>query len=166
MKKLIGKKLKEARLRDDQTIQDLAERSGVSANMISRIERGLTIPSVQILMKLAAAFGLSISCFVEEPEKKASVVFTARGRGDPSFSVLYDTIETGCDSGGPLVQIGEEFVFVLEGCLEFQIRGETYLLNPGDALTFKAALPHQWRNVAEGPTKVLWVISPPPNVDR
>ena len=53
VKKLIGKKLKATRLKNDMTIQELAERSQVSSNMISRIERGLTIPSVEILMKLA-----------------------------------------------------------------------------------------------------------------
>lgn len=187
MKKLIGKKLKATRLQNDQTIQDLADRSGVSANMISRVERGLTIPSVKILMKLAAAFGMSISYFVEEAEKGASVVFTPQGGGepifffknkqqitsltqgirDPSFSVLYDTIEEGCDSGGShMVHVGEEFIFVLEGCLEFLIQGKTYVLATGDSLTFKAPLPHQWRNVARGPTRVLWVVSPPPTVDQ
>ena len=54
IKKIVGKKLKAIRLKRDMTIQELAERSKVSSNMISRIERGLTIPSVEILMKLAS----------------------------------------------------------------------------------------------------------------
>ncbi len=53
VKKLIGRKLKSSRLKRDKTIQELAEMSRVSSNMISRIERGLTTPSVEILMKLA-----------------------------------------------------------------------------------------------------------------
>ena len=53
IKKIVGKKLKAIRLKNDLTIQELAEKSQVSSNMISRIERGLTIPSVEILMKLA-----------------------------------------------------------------------------------------------------------------
>jgi transcriptional regulator with XRE-family HTH domain len=187
MKKLIGKKLKATRLQHDQTIQELADRSGVSANMISRMERGLTIPSVKILMKLAAAFGMSISYFVEEAEKGSSVVFTPKGKGepifffkdkqqilsltqglrDPSFTVLYDTIEEGCSSGGSdMVQVGEEFLFILDGCLEFLIQGKTYVLTAGDSLMFQAPLPHQWRNLAQGPTRVLWVVSPPPAIDQ
>jgi transcriptional regulator with XRE-family HTH domain len=184
MKKLIGIKLKDTRLRNDLTIQDLVARSGVSANSISRIERGLTIPSVTILMKLAAVFGLSISHFVEEAETGTSVVFSPRGSGepifffknhhqitsltrsirDPGFSVLYDTIEAGCDSGGNhIVSNGEEFVFVLEGSLEFVVQDQTYLLAEGDSLMFKASLPHRWRNPANDPSRVLWVISPPPD---
>ena len=64
VKRLIGKKLKATRLKNDMTIQELADRSKVSSNMISRIERGLTVPSVEILMKLANAFGMSINFFV------------------------------------------------------------------------------------------------------
>ena len=66
VKKLIGRKLKSTRLRNDMTIQELAESSGVSSNMISRIERGLTTPSVEIIVKLANSFGMSINYFVEE----------------------------------------------------------------------------------------------------
>jgi transcriptional regulator with XRE-family HTH domain len=182
MKKLIGKKLKATRLQHDQTIQELADRSGVSANMISRMERGLTSPSVKILLKLAAAFGMSISYFMEEAQTGASVVYTPKGGGeplfffqdkqqitsltqglrDPSFTVLFDTVEKGCSSGGSdMVHVGEEFIFILDGCLEFSIQGKNYVLSAGDSLSFKAPLPHQWRNVAEGPTRVLWVVSPP-----
>ena len=66
VRKLIGHKLKTTRLKRDLTIQQLAAASKVSANMISRIERGLTTPSVEILMKLANTFGLSMSYFIEE----------------------------------------------------------------------------------------------------
>ena len=57
VRKLIGHKLKTTRLKRDLTIQHLASSAKVSANMISRIERGLTTPSVEILMRLANAFG-------------------------------------------------------------------------------------------------------------
>ncbi len=119
VKKLIGRKLKSSRLKRDKTIQELAEVSRVSSNMISRIERGLTIPSVEILMKLADALGLSISYFVEEAEKGNTVIFNRSGQGepifffedkhqissltqglrDPGFSVFVDTLEPYCDSG-------------------------------------------------------------------
>lgn len=186
VKKLIGKKLKDTRLKNDMTIQDLADRSRVSSNMISRIERGLTIPSVEILMKLANAFGMSISYFVEEAEKGSTLVFTPKGSGepifffedkhqitsltqgirDPSFTVFYDTIEAGCSSGeGGMVHTGEEFAQVIEGSLEFVIDGDRYVLKEGDSLVFKASLPHRWRNVHQGTTLVLWVVSPAPQVE-
>jgi len=185
VKKLIGKKLKATRLKNDMTIQELAERSKVSSNMISRIERGLTIPSVEILMKLADAFGMSINFFVEEAEKGSTVVHTRKGQGepifffedkhqitsltqgirDPSFAVFYDTLEAGCSSGeGGMVHTGEEFALVLRGRMEFVIEGNQYLLEEGDSLTFKASLPHRWANLYDGQTTVMWVVSPAPNV--
>ncbi len=185
VKKLIGRKLKASRLKRDKTIQELAEMSQVSSNMISRIERGLTIPSVEILMKLADTLGLSLSFFVEEAEKGNNVVFTAAGQGapifffedkhritsltqglrDPGFSVFVDTLEPFCDSGeGGMVHTGEEFAMVLEGSLDFIIDGEEYHLNKGDSISFKAAIPHSWKNSENRQSKILWIVSPPPNV--
>ena len=185
VKKLIGKKLKATRLKNDMTIQELAERSRVSSNMISRIERGLTIPSVEILMKLADSFGMSINYFVEEAERGSTVIHTRKGQGepifffedkhqitsltqgirDPNFAVFYDTLEEGCSSGeGGMVHTGEEFALVLRGRLEFVIEGAHYLLEEGDSLTFKASLPHRWTNLHDGQTVVMWVVSPAPNV--
>ncbi len=187
VKKIIGRKLKTTRLKNDMTIQDLAERSHVSSNMISRIERGLTIPSVEILIKLADAFGMSINFFVEEAERGSTVVLTRKGKGepifffedkhqitslsqglrDPGFAVFYDTLEVGCSSGeGEMVHVGEEFALVQKGRMRFWVDNEVYLLEEGDSLTFKAALPHRWENVCDGQTVVMWVVSPAPNVSQ
>lgn len=185
IRKLVGVKLKSTRLRHDMTIQELASAAHVSANMISRIERGLTTPSVDILMKLATTFGLSISYFVEEATTKAAVVVTRAGEGkqvfffedkhrivsltegisDPGFSVFVDTLERGCDSGaGRMVQSGEEFAWVLAGKLEFYVDNEYFVLGEGDSIAFKASHPHRWRNLHDGETQVLWVVSPAPQL--
>jgi len=185
VKKIIGKKLKATRLKNDLTIQELAKSSGVSSNMISRIERGLTIPSVEILMKLANAFGMSINYFVEDAATGSTVVLTRKGQGqpifffedkhqiislshglrDPGFSVFFDTLEAGCTSGeGEMVHSGEEFALLMSGRVAFFIEGDEYLLDAGDSLTFKASLPHRWVNLHEGQSVVMWVVSPAPNV--
>jgi len=87
LKKIIGTKLKNIRLKRNLTIQVLAERSRVSSNMISRIERGMTIPSVEILMKLASVFDKSINYFVEEVSNTHEIVFSRPGQRD---STIYD----------------------------------------------------------------------------
>jgi transcriptional regulator with XRE-family HTH domain len=185
VRKLVGAKLKSTRLKRDMTIQELSAVSKVSANMISRIERGLTTPSVEILMKLATAFGMSISYFIEEAEKGSTVVLMRHGKGhpvfffeekhqiasltqgirDPGFSVFIDTLEKGCSSGaGGMVQSGEEFAYILSGQMEFVVDGESFELESGDSIAFKASQPHLWRNLHDGQTKVLWVVSPAPNL--
>ena len=186
VKTLIGKKLKAIRLRNDMTIQELAESSCVSSNMISRIERGLTTPSVEIMVKIANAFGMSINYFVEEAEKGSTIIHTKKGQGepvfffedkhqiisltqglrDPNFTVFFDTIEQDCSSGdGGMIHTGEEFALILEGSLEFVIEGKRYELEEGDSIVFKASMPHRWRNLHQGKTHVLWVVSPAPNLN-
>jgi len=186
VKKLIGKKLKATRLRNDMTIQELATSSNVSSNMISRIERGLTTPSVEIIVRLANTFGMSINYFVEEAEKGSTIVHTKKGQGepifffedkhqiisltqglrDPNFTVFFDTIEPSCGSGdGGMVHSGEEFALVVEGTLEFIVDDERFVLEEGDSIVFKASLPHRWRNLHQGKTNVLWVVSPAPSLN-
>lgn len=187
VKRLIGKKLKATRLKNDMTIQELSEKSGVSSNMISRVERGLTIPSVDILMKLGGAFGKSINFFVEEAERGTTVVYTPKDQGepvfffedkhqitsltlglrDPAFAVFYDTLEAGCSSGdGVMVHTGDEFAQVLKGRMEFVVEGERYLLEEGDSITFKASQEHRWSNIHDGQTLVMWIVSPVPEITR
>ena len=182
VKKIVGKKLKAIRLKNDLTIQELAERSKVSSNMISRIERGLTIPSVQILMKLAGVFHKSINYFVEEVSTTHEIVFSSPGRRDktvyddeknmhtesftsglrdPQFMSFFCTVQKGGTSGQQnMYHPGDELIYVLEGQLRVSIAGEVHVLNAGDSLSFKSHLPHRWDNVGEGDAKVIWTLSP------
>ncbi|MBE0501738.1 MAG: helix-turn-helix domain-containing protein [Desulfuromonadales bacterium] len=185
VKKIVGKKIKSIRLKNDMTIQELAVSSRVSSNMISRIERGLTIPSVEILMKLANTFGMSINFFVEDAATGSTVVMTKQGKGepifffedkhqiislshglrDPSFAVFYDTIEKDCSSGeGGMVHTGEEFALVVSGRMLFNVENHEYILEEGDSLTFKSSLPHRWQNLNDGQSVIMWVVAPAPNV--
>ncbi len=181
-RKIIGKKLKDIRLKQDLTIQELAERSRVSSNMISRIERGLTTPSVEILMKLAAVFGKSIDYFVEEVSTTWEVVFSGPGQRDktvyedernmltesftsglrdPQFTSFFCTVKKGGSSGvQEMYHPGDELIYVLDGRLRVTIAGETHLLGPGDSLSFKSHLPHRWDNVGDDDARVIWTLSP------
>jgi transcriptional regulator with XRE-family HTH domain len=182
IKKIVGKKLKAIRLKSDLTIQELAERSKVSSNMISRIERGLTIPSVEILMKLAGVFDKSINYFVEEVSTTHEIVFSSPGRRDktvyddernmhtesftsglrdPQFMSFFCTVQKDGTSGVQnMYHPGDELIYVLEGTLKVVIAGETHILNQGDSLSFKSHLPHRWDNIGPGDAKVIWTLSP------
>lgn len=182
LKKIVGKKLKAIRLKQGLTIQELAGRSGVSSNMISRVERGLTIPSVQILMKLAEVFDKSVNYFVEEVTTTHEVVFSSPGQRDttvydddlnmhtesftsglrdPQFMAFQCTIPRGGSSGRQqMYHPGDELIILLEGQLQVSIAGDTYLLEPGDSLSFKSHLPHRWDNLGDGDARVIWTLSP------
>jgi transcriptional regulator with XRE-family HTH domain len=182
IKKIVGKKLKAIRLKNDLTIQELAERSKVSSNMISRIERGLTIPSVEILMKLAGVFDKSINYFVEEVVTTHEIVHSSPGKRDvtvyedernmrtesftsglrdPQFMSFHCNIPSGAHSGHQnMYHPGDELIYLLEGNLRVTIAGETYLLQAGDSLSFKSHLPHRWENIGDGEARVIWTLSP------
>jgi transcriptional regulator with XRE-family HTH domain len=182
IKKIVGKKLKSIRLKTDMTIQSLAEKSHVSSNMISRIERGLTIPSVEILMKLAGVFGKSINYFIEEVSTTHEVVFSSPGHRDktvydddrnmrtesftsglrdPQFTSFFCTVQKGGTSGVQnMYHPGDELIYVLEGQIRVEIASEVHILNNGDSLSFKSHLPHRWDNTGHGDAKVIWTLSP------
>jgi transcriptional regulator with XRE-family HTH domain len=183
LKKIIGTKLKDIRLKRNLTIQVLAERSRVSSNMISRIERGLTIPSVEILMKLASVFDKSINYFVEEVSNTHEIVYSRPGHRDttiyddpsenmrtesftsglrdPQFMSFFCTIKEGGRSGEKnMYHPGDELIYIVQGQLSISIAGETHELHSGDSLSFKSHLPHRWYNSGNGETKVIWTLSP------
>lgn len=182
LKKVIGKKLKDIRLSNDMTIQELSDRSSVSSNMISRIERGLTIPSVEILMKLAIVYDKSINYFVEDVSTSHEIVFSSPGTRnktvyddehnmatesftsglrDPQFTSFICTVRKGGSSGREnMYHPGDELIYLIEGAIRITVAGDTHLLGPGDSLSFKSHLPHRWENIGEGDAKVIWTLSP------
>jgi transcriptional regulator with XRE-family HTH domain len=183
LKKIIGTKLKNIRLKRNLTIQVLAESSRVSSNMISRIERGMTIPSVEILMKLATVFDKSINYFVEEVSNTHEIVFSRSGQRDttiyddpsenmrtesftsglrdPQFMSFLCTIKKGGSSGEKnMYHPGDELIYIVQGQMSITIAGETHELQTGDSLSFKSHLPHRWYNSGNGETRVIWTLSP------
>lgn len=182
LKKIVGKKLKGIRLKNDLTIQELADQSKVSSNMISRIERGLTIPSVEILMKLAAVFNKSINYFVEDVTTTHEVVYSrpgdrdktvyddesnmhtesfTSGLRDPQFMSFNCVVPVGGTSGRKQMHHpGDELIYLMEGRLQVAIAGEVYRLNAGDSLSFKSHLPHRWDNIGDCDARVIWTLSP------
>jgi transcriptional regulator with XRE-family HTH domain len=184
--KLIGQKLKATRLKSDWTIQELSALSKVSPNMISRIERGLTVPSVEILVKLGRAFGKSINYFVAELETTSEVVFSSSakrlgttfedernllaesmtdGLRDPQFSSFVCTVKKGGHSGAQtMYHPGDELIYLLEGTLRVHIAEKSYFLSPGDSLSFKSHLPHSWENAGDEEARMIWTLSQFPSV--
>lgn len=182
LKKIVGKKLKAIRLKNDMTIQELAAQSKVSSNMISRVERGLTIPSVEILMKLAGVFDKSINFFVEEVSTTHEIVFSSpggrdttvyddadnmhtesftSGLRDPQFMSFLCTVPKGGSSGQKnMYHPGDELIVLIDGQLLVTIAGEEHSLVAGDSLSFKSHLPHRWDNVGDDDAHIIWTLSP------
>ncbi|MEE8357319.1 MAG: cupin domain-containing protein [Anaerolineales bacterium] len=174
----ISERLKALREERDLSIRGLGRLSGLSANALSVIERGLSSPSVSTLYKIANALEIPVTAFFEETPPKGDVVFTKsaernriplnrglwEGLGGERYNGLIEpfmiTLEAGTSSGRfQMTHSGHEFVFCLRGELEYLINDQTYRLESGDALLFSASLEHKWHNPGQTVTNALILIA-------
>jgi transcriptional regulator with XRE-family HTH domain len=175
----VGQQIHRLRRERGLSLRSLARESGLSLNAISRIERGESSPTVSSLHQLATALGVEIVEFFEaDPENNTVVVrehqrLRTRGEG-----ILIESLGAGLPGqrmgpflmtllpgawGGkePITHAGEEFVYCLEGEVDYQIQGEWHRLRPGDSLLFLASQPHLCRNSGLTEGKLLLVIQAP-----
>jgi len=181
----VGRQLRELRQGAGLSIRALAELSGLNVNTLSLIENGKTSPSVSTLQQLAEALEVPITAFFEITSPSKSVVFQKsnhRPRANFSHGTLEDlgagltlgngqpllvVLEPNADSGPtPIVHTGHEFVFCLEGCLQYSIGDQSYVLESGDSLLFEAHLPHCWENIGVTPSRSLLILCPTDENDR
>lgn len=172
----VGGRIREIRERRELSQRALAELSGLSANAISRIERGESSPTVSTLHRLATALSVPITEFFQAHAEATTIVMRRnrrpRSRGE---GILIESLGVGLPaqqlepflmtlapgaSGGeePIVHAGEEFAYCIEGEVEYMVGEEWYRLDSGDSILFRASQPHLFRNTNVQIAKVLFVL--------
>jgi len=163
------------------SLRDLAERSGVSAPMLSQVERGETSPTLVVAEKIAAGLELSLSQLLRLDEGEHVALSRAAGRrrssrggheveeltpplpgqrADVSLHALKPGATTGGREDPPMHEPGSrETAVVLDGTLALVVDGSRHELAAGDAITFDADLPHHFENESEEPARFLAVIA-------
>jgi len=161
----IGPRIRRTRRRLGWTLQQLADASGFTRSLLSKIETGKTVPPVATLVKIAGALNVPVSSLIEEGETPA-VVFTpapkgakdlvrsekgyrfamlAGKRGEKLMQPILFEAERGKIIPQTLTHAGEEFVYVIEGRMKYRVGEVEYELGPGDSLYFDAEQPHELR---------------------
>jgi DNA-binding transcriptional MerR regulator len=170
----VGAVVRSARKRHGLTVAQLAERVGVSRSFISAVERGESGVSFQILSRLAQALELTLPEFAPRPSRVTNevrpadrlVTVLAGGVTWEELAAPGHAIEPalllvppGESSGGPISRPGDNFVFVLEGVLEFALHDEEreVTLDEGAALMLPSGSTWSWRNPGSEPTRAVWV---------
>jgi transcriptional regulator with XRE-family HTH domain len=167
----------------DLSLRDLAERSGVSAPMLSQVERGETSPTLAVAARIASGLDLSLSQLLRLDESSTVTVVRAaerrRGgsarsghlfeiltaplpgqRAELSRHVLHPGASTGGPGDPPMHEPGSrETAVVLSGVLALVVDGTRHDLQEGDSVTFDADLPHHFENDGEEPTRFIAVIA-------
>jgi transcriptional regulator with XRE-family HTH domain len=179
----LGSRVRALRLSMSLSLRDLSERSGVSAPMLSQVERGETSPTLQVAAKIAAGLELRLSQLLRLDEGGAVTIVRSRDRrtgpsvrGGHSYEILTPPLpgqraelsihhlEPGASTGGPgdapMHEPGSrETALVVVGEVTFACDAERYELNPGDAVTFDADLPHHFENPTTDPATLHVVVS-------
>jgi transcriptional regulator with XRE-family HTH domain len=177
----VGRRIHALREAMGLSLRDLAERCGVSAPMLSQVERGETSPTLAIAAKIAAGLELTLSQLLRLDEGEHVAVSRAgerrrfeRGghrfeeltpplpgqRADVSLHTLKPGAATGGREDPPMHEPGSrETAVVLTGTLALTVDGTRYELRAGDSVTFDADLPHHFENEGEEPTRFLAVIA-------
>jgi transcriptional regulator with XRE-family HTH domain len=165
------------------SLEKLASLTGLTKGYLSRIENSPKPPPIFTLSKISAALGVDLPTLLSDsdtsvlPESMEITVtrnsehVITDGRGTP-YGYVYEAIAQKklgknmepflvTDSFEPRADFqheGEEFLYILEGKLEFFFKGKSYILEKGDSVYFDSAFPHGGKSIGEVPAKILIVI--------
>jgi len=181
----LGARVRALREGMDLSLRDLAERCGVSAPMLSQVERGETSPTVQVAARIAAGLELRLSQLLRLDESGAVTIVRSDQRrsgvgGRHSSGHAYEvltpplpgqraelsrhTLAPGAVTGGPgdppMHEPGSrESALVAQGTVILHCDGAAHELHEGDCVTFDADLPHHFENPADAEAVLYAVVS-------
>jgi transcriptional regulator with XRE-family HTH domain len=179
MKIEIGQKIKDLRLAAELTQEELAARAKLTKGFISQIENDQTSISLDSLIDILDALGMSVSEFFTEDEESDRIIFgrpdriALPDRGAKSFellvpgstNMLMDPILVTLNPGERLPvegsHNGEEFGYILTGQLFIRYGKRTYQVRKDDCFYFEAYKEHQFMNKGKNKTTFIWVMTPP-----
>lgn len=175
----LGLAIRHERQRQQLTIADIAERTGLSRGMLSKIENGQASMSLDSLSRVAEALGVSMASLFRHLETKeggaqhikagAGMEVVRRGtrRGHTYHLLAYDrgpkkrfepfliSLDDQSEVFPVFEHPGTEFIYMLQGKLEYRHGKQTYVLDPGDSLTFDGAVPHGPERLIKLPIRFL-----------
>ncbi len=163
------------------TVVEVAREAGVSVSMLSKIENGITSPSLATLKALSRALNVPVTALFRQYEEQRDatyvkadqgLVIDRRGsRAGHQYQLLGHSIGKGVSVEPYLVTLseesevfplfqhgGQEFIYLLAGRVAYRHGNRTYDLSPGDSLFFDANAPHGPEIIHELPVRLLSVI--------
>jgi transcriptional regulator with XRE-family HTH domain len=170
------------RKQKSMTLDRLAISSGLTKSYLSKVERGLSVPSISTAMKIARSLELSVGQLLGETQYDDAISIV-RGDERPSFmrggsssGYDYEMLAPGKQfkTMEPFIMrppltfqddrrfnhSGQEIIFVLSGQMEIDFGGERYKLNKGDCAYFDAHVPHRSRSLNGKIAEALVVVMP------
>jgi transcriptional regulator with XRE-family HTH domain len=179
-----GRKLGPLRVAANLTIEELAEKAGVSTGLVSQLERGIGNPSFNTMAKLAYALGVPIGTFftgampadpVVRKANRKKLTHSAFGNDGPApvYELLTPDLQRKLEviwvelpphqsnQEAPFVHDTEECGILLSGTLEVHLGDQVHVLQAGDSIAFHGLVPHWYRNPGDVPAVSIWIVTPP-----
>jgi transcriptional regulator with XRE-family HTH domain len=177
----IADKLRTLRLRRSMGLAQLAEHSGFSPAMLSRLENGRLIPTLPTLTRIALVFGVGLDYFFTDPRKRHVVAISRRDErkvfpSDPkstSTSWSFESLDFRAterklnsflahfhplpEKTTPHFHPGVELLYLIEGELEMTIGVEKFQLSAGDSVYFDSMQKHAYRSLVKKPCTAIVV---------
>ena len=181
----IGDKLRALRLKKKMGLVELGRHTGLSAAMLSKVERGKLFQTLPTLLRIALVFSVGLEYFFSDDQKRHVFGIVRRAQRkrfperpdgrDISFyfeSLDFAAVERKLNAYYADFQLlqpgkarlhhhsGVEFLSVLRGKLELHIGTEEHILESGDSVYFDSSLPHSYRRVSQKPCSAIVVTAP------
>ncbi|WP_298436972.1 cupin domain-containing protein [Geobacter sp.] len=180
----LGEKIRKLRQERRLTLQELSELSGLSKPLLSQIENDQVTPPIATLLKISKGLKVGIHFFFEEEEDQQKFVLTRaveqatsrrRTGNDAPHGYVYRSLAPGIrhkpmepflvefelrewEDGFFYKHDGFEFIYLLEGELEFHYGSETMRLLPGDSIYYDSSEPHGYVSVGGGKAMAVAVL--------
>ncbi len=186
---MLGKKIRQIRENHDISVEELANQSQCSSEVITSIESGELIPSLTPLIKIARVLGVRLGTFLDDHPQTGPVMVKAgeseqvihfSGKEDhPDVSALdfYPLASGKADRHmEPFIidvhpheteeyklssHEGEEFIYVLEGEIEILYGQDSYIVSAGDSIYYDSIIPHDLHAYGKNDAKILAVVYTP-----
>ena len=181
----IGEKLRSLRLRKGMGLVELGRHTGLSAALLSKLERSKLYPTLPTLLRIAMVFSVGLDYFFTDERKRRIVAVARKGErvrfpdrpGTQDISYFFESLdypaterkmsafaadfqELPPEKIKPHQHPGVEFLYLVNGELLLRIGSEDHRLEPGDSIYFDSAVQHSYRRLGKKACNAIIVIVP------
>ncbi|MEO6487757.1 MAG: cupin domain-containing protein [Thermoanaerobaculia bacterium] len=164
----IGDKVRALRLRKKMALVELGRHTGLSAALLSKIERSNIYPPLPTLLRIAMVFGVGLDYFFADESKRRVISIVRRKERTPfpdtldgKVSYFFESLDfnanerklnayhaefqpIAAEDAATHAHEGVEFIYLLAGALLLTIGRQQHELEEGDSIYFDASVPHSY----------------------
>ena len=176
--KTISHNIRQIRISGKRTLDAVAKEAGLTKGALSKIETGNISPPISTLIRIAQVLKVPVAEFFVDEERHPSFVLTRKDQGQivsrngSAFGYTYEALALSKrdkhvepfiltispdDPPGEFHHGGQEFIYMLSGCMEVSVCGEKIKLRPGDSFYFDSANSHKLQAVGKRDVRFVCV---------